>query len=83
VANAARHGNASRIDARLGRTGGGLELVVQDDGSGFDEASGKTPPWSIGERVAALGGRLDVVTGSGGTRLSIFLPLSSGPEQTS
>ena len=77
VANAARHGQASTIEARLAQRADGLELVVADDGAGFADHAAKAPPWSISERISALGGQLEVLTGQTGTRLAIFLPLSS------
>lgn len=75
VANAARHGHARTVEARLAQRPNGLELVVADDGAGFAEPAGNTPPWSISERISALGGQLEVLTGQSGTRLTIFVPL--------
>lgn len=80
VANAARHGQASSIEARLARRANGLELVVADNGAGFADATGQVPPWSISERISALGGKLEVITGETGTRLVIFLPLTSAQD---
>jgi signal transduction histidine kinase len=82
VANAARHGQASHVNASLARVADGFELVVADNGSGFDDPIGAAQPWSISERVAELGGSLSVQTGPGGTRLAITLPLVSSLEQT-
>jgi len=82
VANAARHGLASTIEARLARRAGGLELIVADNGAGFADTAAKAAPWSISERISALGGQLEVVTNEAGTRLAIFLPLASPQDQT-
>ncbi|MBC2670767.1 sensor histidine kinase [Novosphingobium piscinae] len=82
VANAARHGHAGLINVRLARHGHGLALDIADDGSGFDAATRTRQPWSIRERVAALGGTLDVASGLDGTRLAIRLPArSEGPHR--
>ena len=43
LSNAARHGRARNIDVALRRDGGQVELVIADDGSGFDYESLQTP----------------------------------------
>jgi signal transduction histidine kinase len=78
VANAVRHGAASEVRVALCRGEGSLQLLVADNGSGFADGSGA--PWSISERVAVLGGELEVHSGKGGTRLIIFLPLAALPQ---
>jgi len=79
VANAARHGSASAITVALAAADGRLALEISDNGKGFGSAS--STPWSIGERVAALGGQLRVHSGAEGTCLTISLPLAHRPEQ--
>jgi len=76
VANAARHGHARRVTVGLGTTAGRITLDVSDDGAGFDAAA-QSGPWSISERVAALGGELRLSSGTGGTRLAIILPAAA------
>ena len=76
VANAARHGRAGRVALRMALAEGRLALHILDDGTGFDAAANSADPWSIGERVAALGGELFVESGAAGTRLAIALPAS-------
>ena len=76
VANAARHGQAGRVALRMALAEGRLALHILDDGTGFDAAANSADPWSIGERVAALGGELFVESGAAGTRLAIALPAS-------
>jgi signal transduction histidine kinase len=70
----------------LGEAGGEVVVRVEDDGSGFDvgalagggDGAGFGLP-SVRERVAAVGGRLDVVSAPGaGTRVTLTLP--SGTE---
>lgn len=76
VVNAFRHARVDTVRVRLsaGRT---TELVVADDGVGFDPAApsagfGLT---SMRERVAATGGSLHIRTAPGrGTRVEVVLP---------
>jgi signal transduction histidine kinase len=74
AANAARHGRALRLTTRIAHDEGRISLQIADDGCGFDSASNSGQPWSISERVAALGGVLSVQSGPSGTRLAIILP---------
>lgn len=65
LTNVARHAQATRVDVRLMLADGTLELVVRDDGVGFDPAerphlSGGIGLHGMGERVALLGGVLDI-----------------------
>jgi signal transduction histidine kinase len=74
VANAVRHGQASKVDLTLGRTGKGLHLAIADNGSGFAAIHDNTPPVSISERVASLGGTIEVQSSSSGVRLDLQFP---------
>lgn len=78
VANAARHGLARQVTVRLARAGGWIAIDIVDDGCGFDVASRANRPWSISERVVALGGELTVDSGTSGTHLAIAVP--GGPD---
>ncbi|HYC91102.1 MAG TPA: histidine kinase [Thermoanaerobaculia bacterium] len=81
VANAARHARATRIDATVrSRDGGGVEIVVTDDGHGFpfhgdfdlaelDELH--RGPATLKERVASLGGELVLHSAPSGATLEI------------
>ncbi len=73
VANAARHGEAGRVRVRLDLAGGRLALHIHDDGAGFDASAQQGRPWSISERVAAMGGEFSVSSQPGDTRLAIIL----------
>jgi signal transduction histidine kinase len=77
VANAVRHGGASKVAIALAEENGMLRLTVADDGTGFPPDQMNTQPRSIGERVAALGGSLDVASGTAGTALTFALPLDA------
>jgi len=85
LSNVAKHGNASQVEVRLTRKGRALELVVEDDGCGFDvEAIRDSRESGLGlfgmeERLALVGGTLRVESAVGeGTRVSadVLLPRS-------
>lgn len=82
IRNAIEHGAPRRVDVALRRPPGHVELVVADDGGGFDprivEArvrEGHIGLASIRERALALGGevRLDSAPGRG-ARVAVALP---------
>ncbi len=84
VANAVRHGNASRVTISFVASGGAIGLEIVDNGSGFpvagdfsdeDPVSREMIPWSLSERVRSLGGRLALSSSSAGSRVRIDLPL--------
>nr|WP_166174845.1 histidine kinase [Altererythrobacter segetis] len=74
VANAVRHGAASRVAVALAEENGMLRLTVADNGTGFP-ADNNAQPRSISERIAALGGSLQIESGAAGTALRFALPL--------
>ena len=78
--NAVRHAKAQAIAVSLSRKGRGLELVVTDNGQGFDtEAMGRSPSLgqvSMRERVRLVAGRLDIESELGrGTKVTAWVPL--------
>jgi signal transduction histidine kinase len=83
LSNVARHARASHVRVTLERTGRQLQLVVKDDGSGFDQAraahgSGLA---NMRARAAEYEGRLEVVSTPGaGTRLSLAIPVVADPD---
>ena len=80
VANAVRHGGASRIDVDVGVALDELRLQVTDNGSGFLPGNGGSliQPWSLKGRVDRARGSLSVVSEPGRTNLLITLPLGGG-----
>ena len=67
LANVRKHARASDVEIRLEEQDGIAQLVISDDGCGFPEVSGGRAegavnawPWSIHERIRALGGSLKV-----------------------
>jgi len=79
--NVLRYAGASSVHVSLRQADGQLSLSVADDGCGFKPA-GVAPGEHFGlvgmrERVAALGGVLDIDSAPGeGTRINVHLPLS-------
>lgn len=78
VANAVRHGRASRIDVNVGVDQGRLRMEVKDNGSGFPSGNGESAiqPWSLKERVDRAHGSLSLFSEPGCTNLVITLPLT-------
>lgn len=84
LVNACVHANASTVSVAVGQTETGLEVIVEDDGDGFDALSLDARPYanggfglfSIQERISYLGGRVDIASAVGeGTRVAINLRL--------
>jgi signal transduction histidine kinase len=80
LANACRHAAASHIDVSLARSDESLHITVHDDGAGFDPATAVGEGLAnLGERLAALGGRLDVTSRpDGGTTVTAQLRTADG-----
>jgi two-component system sensor histidine kinase UhpB len=82
LTNVARHAEAEKVLVRLTKREGGLEIVVQDDGRGFDvrqtmEHVSKGHGLGllgIRERITSLGGRFEIDSQPGkGTRVSVWI----------
>ena len=82
--NAARHGQAKRIEAEIAATAHALSITVRDNGTGFDPADAERGVGlrSIAERVERRHGRLELTSSAGsGTKIQAWLPLhASAPE---
>jgi signal transduction histidine kinase len=83
LVNASRHGRATQARVDLALLDRQLRIAVADNGGGFpfqgrrafeELQASSDGPASIRNRVATLGGRLDIDSGSGGATLSIVLP---------
>lgn len=85
--NVAKHARASGALLRLARADGGVQLVIEDDGAGFDpnaaaRGDGGVPPAGLGlisitERARQFGGRVTIASHPGeGTRVTAWVPLS-------
>ncbi len=76
--NVAKYAKASRAVARLSDGGGELRFQVEDDGEGFDPAETDygTGLQGMADRLAAIGGRVDVRSAPGaGTSVTGSVPL--------
>lgn len=76
-ANTLKHGNADRLDVELRENGDRLIVRVSDDGDGFAAAGVRgTGLANLRDRVAAVGGRLQIDTSPGaGTTVLAEFPL--------
>src|SRR5262249_45435714 len=78
LTNVARHAKAHRVSVTISRHGGDVTVAVEDDGVGFNSeaavTSGRLGLVGMQERVALIGGTLDVESspGSGTTVLARF-----------
>jgi signal transduction histidine kinase len=82
LANAVRHAAASRLTVRLEDAGGSVNLVVADDGRGFDPATAPAGD-RLGldgmlERARTIGGELGIEAGPG-TGTAVRLTVRRGP----
>jgi signal transduction histidine kinase len=86
LTNAARHAGATRIRGSAAVAEEMVSVDVEDDGRGFpfhgryelaQLVAGGHGPWSLKERVTALGGDLAIESSPRGTRVEIRLPAAS------
>jgi signal transduction histidine kinase len=78
LTNVVKHARASRVSVLLTRSGGAVKAVVEDDGRGFDvDARPEHGSGLVGmrERLALLGGRLEVESSERGTTVAADVPL--------
>jgi signal transduction histidine kinase len=75
LTNAAKHACADRVRVEVARANGTVEVLVEDDGHGFDPALPTSGLGLVGmrERVELTGGRLEI-SSRPGTRVSARLP---------
>lgn len=81
LTNAAKHAKASHVSVAIDQVDGGLQIVVHDNGVGFDPNS--QPDGALGlrqmrERLVALRGQLTLCSHiGGGTEVRAWIPLPS------
>lgn len=86
MTNAARHAEATLIRAHVRIDGEQLAIDVEDDGRGFpfhgrwelgQLVAERRGPWSLKERVLALGGQMVIDSSGKGSRVELQLPLTA------
>jgi PAS domain S-box-containing protein len=91
LTNIVKHAQARRVSVILEHRGNTLQLIIEDDGVGFDQFARRQPSMlglsGMNERVALLGGTLTIETspGNGTTifaRIPIGIPELEDHEQT-
>ena len=82
LTNVRRHAQAAEVEVKLEKTKQAVEMLVKDNGQGFNLADlEKSPPGYHGlniikERAEGLGGSVDISTAPGeGTELRVSLPV--------
>jgi signal transduction histidine kinase len=80
LTNVVKHANASEVSVQLRLVDGQLELEVRDNGIGAagvsEESSGRGLN-NMRSRAGQLGGQLQVHGGSGGTSVTVLVPLTA------
>lgn len=84
LTNAAKHAQATAVNVRSEIVDDGLQIIIQDNGKGFDPNALEMPPDDGGtrlglrqmrERLDAIHGRLTVISAPGaGTEVRVWLP---------
>ena len=82
LTNVRRHAQATEVEVKLGQTSQAVEMLIRDNGQGFDLSNlEESPPGYHGlniirERAEGLGGSLDISTAPGeGTAVMVSLPV--------
>jgi len=81
LTNVARHSGAKAVSIRLARLAAAVEVVVIDDGCGFDAKSVAVSSHRLGiqsmrERAAMLGGSISFIPQRRGTKILVQVPLA-------
>ena len=85
MANVVRHAEARVVVITLARAGSGFEVVIEDDGRGFDPSTVEARRGHLGipamaDRATIAGGRLELERrAEGGMRVRLWLP-SAAPD---
>jgi signal transduction histidine kinase len=83
LSNAGRHAGAARIVATVRLEDGSVRIDVKDDGRGFpfrgrydhsQLVANEQAPWSLKERITALGGALAIESSPAGSHVELCVP---------
>ena len=79
LANVLKHSGATEASVSISASGSCLRVAIVDDGRGFDpEPARESGLRGLRDRVAALGGQVELISGKSGTRLDVSLPTARG-----
>ncbi len=86
LTNVARHSGAKAVSIRFARSATVLQVVVTDNGRGFDTQSAAVSSSHLGiqsmrERAAMLGGTVSFTSKGTGTRILVQIPLTGQQDQ--
>ena len=77
LANVLKHAGATEASVTISEGRSCLRVAIADDGHGFDlKATQESGLRGLRDRVAALGGEVELVSGRSGTSLAVSLPTS-------
>ena len=81
LSNIVKHAEATHVDVTVRTVGGELQIVVADDGRGFDPAVPRAGFGLTGmrERIDLAGGRLAIEANDPGTRVAVVIPAHARP----
>jgi PAS domain S-box-containing protein len=86
LTNVARHSGAKAVTIRFARSAMALQVVVADNGRGFETkalavvSSSRLGIQGMRERVAMLGGTVSFTSKATGTRILVQIPLTDQPD---
>jgi len=86
LTNVARHSGAKAVSIRFARSAMALQVVVADNGRGFDTkalavvSSNRLGIQGMRERAAMLGGTVSFTSKGSGTRILVQIPLTDQPD---
>ena len=76
LTNAAKHAHASVVDVEVNADDSTVQLAIRDDGVGGADLNQGSGLVGLGDRVEALGGRIEVASPTGrGTSLLVRIPI--------
>ncbi len=89
--NVRKHSGGETVVIRLEKTFQEIVLAIKDDGSGFqsgpDEANIEFEPGvgipGMRQRLRQLGGKLEISSNNDGTKITAFVPLTTGEKNGS
>lgn len=79
LTNVARHSEAHQVTLQLVWLDEQILLTIADDGKGFEVAQAEGKGLGLGhmrERIAALGGRIEIASSGNGTEIEVSVPLA-------